>query len=146
VKDSGGASDVFIVDDTGQVYTAGDVGIGTSSPEAKLQIGTAAPPDIGTPWDLYTKNPSYGRIGLDTGRSDGNVGLEFLNQTVRKWFMGNLSDNFTIWNSTLNQIDMSIDPSGNFSILDLKGPHSGGSAYVCVDDNGELFTSEVGCP
>lgn len=41
---------------------------------------------------------------------------------------------------------MVISSSGTITINNLVGPHVGGSAYVCVDDNGVLYTSESGCP
>ena len=36
--------------------------------------------------------------------------------------------------------------AGSLDVTDLAGPHGGGSAYVCVDDNGLLFASEGVCP
>jgi hypothetical protein len=39
-----------------------------------------------------------------------------------------------------------INSSGKVLVNDLKGTYSGGSAYVCVNNNGQLFTSETGCP
>ena len=41
---------------------------------------------------------------------------------------------------------MVINSSGKVLINDLKKTYVGGSAYVCVDNNGQLFTSETGCP
>jgi len=41
---------------------------------------------------------------------------------------------------------MIIDNSGNITITNLAGTYTNGSAYVCVDDSGVLYTSETGCP
>lgn len=39
-----------------------------------------------------------------------------------------------------------LQQSGEVAINNLKGTYSGGSAYVCVYDNGEIYASETACP
>lgn len=43
-------------------------------------------------------------------------------------------------------IRMTIQDDGEIEISDLAGSYSGGSAFVCVDNNGVLFSSESACP
>jgi hypothetical protein len=83
----------------------GKLGVGTTVPSAQIQVGVATPPDIGTPWDFYSYNPSYGRVAIDSGVN--NAGLEFLETTVRKWFMGSFNGLFGVYNT----------PAQNFSIV-----------------------------
>ncbi len=39
-----------------------------------------------------------------------------------------------------------INSVGDVTINNLEGTYTGGSAYVCVDDGGKIFASEVACP
>jgi len=41
---------------------------------------------------------------------------------------------------------LNLASTGEVKVTDLAGTYSGGSAFVCVYDSGELFTSEVACP
>jgi len=41
---------------------------------------------------------------------------------------------------------LTVEDDGTITISDLAGSYTGGSAYVCVDDNGTLFASESACP
>lgn len=108
VKDAGGVNTKFVVTDTGTV------GIGTAKPQAALQIGTVTLPNIGTPWDFYSYSPSYGRVGIDSGVN--NAGIEFLESSVRKWFMGSYNGTFGVYNTPAGTFALAITPSGNVGI------------------------------
>ncbi|MEJ2684512.1 MAG: hypothetical protein P8Z71_08970 [Candidatus Sulfobium sp.] len=41
---------------------------------------------------------------------------------------------------------LKIDYSGNMTIPKLAGSYNNGSAYVCVNNSGQLYASETGCP
>lgn len=43
-------------------------------------------------------------------------------------------------------INGDFNTTGINKLHDLEGTYTGGSAYVCVYDNGTLFASEVACP
>jgi hypothetical protein len=96
------------------VTTGQKVGIGTAAPQASLQINTATPPNIGTPWDFYSYNPSYGRVGIDSGVN--NAGLEFLESTVRKWFIGSFGGVFGVFNTPAQSFSLIIDATNNMGV------------------------------
>jgi Chaperone of endosialidase len=107
VKDASNNT-TFVVTDTGQV------GIGTAVPNANLQVGTVTPPNIGTPWDYYSYDSSFGRMGIDSGVN--NAGLEFLESGVRKWFIGSFSGLFGVYDTPSKAFRMVINSSGNVGI------------------------------
>lgn len=41
---------------------------------------------------------------------------------------------------------LTIKADGQVTVPDLAGSYGGGSAYVCVDNGGQLFASESACP
>jgi hypothetical protein len=41
---------------------------------------------------------------------------------------------------------MRVNANGNVTINNLAGSYTNGSAYVCVNNSGQLYTSESGCP
>ena len=48
--------------------------------------------------------------------------------------------------STTRAERLRISASGVVSINGLSGTYSGGSAYVCVNDSGQIYASETACP
>ena len=59
-----------------------------------------------------------------------------------------LIDTFSYGNLSLGTLGLRaihIDENQNVEISTLKATYTGGSAYVCVYDNGTLYASEVGC-
>lgn len=71
-------------------------------------------------------------------------------QIVRAWSVNSnyVFDTFGYGNISLGTLGLRaihIDDKQNVEISNLKGNYVGGSAYVCVYDNGTLYASEVGC-
>ena len=48
VKDVAGTTNMFTVGDTGQVYTAGSLGVGTTNPGGALEVVKEWPNSVGT--------------------------------------------------------------------------------------------------
>lgn len=90
----------------------------------------------------------------------GDPRIQFLSRGIRTWNIGiDTSDSGKFKISpmakgylhvqTALEIDGSSNvklPSGDLSVTKLGGNYVGGSAYVCVNNAGLLFTSETGCP
>jgi len=169
VKDAGGVNTVFVVNDSGQV------GARTASPQASLHVvdtvstaargiisaqysdnitgavvvvrkgrGTEAIPATVLAGDYLgaLNTQGYDGSGYQTPVSmaaqvEGPVGAGFLPTSLV----------FNIGSSTVNKPErMRITSAGKVIVKDLAGTYAGGSAYVCVNNSGQLFKSETACP
>ncbi len=73
---------------------------------------------------------------VDAPPTDGGVPVALLFST------GSNDDG----NPNPKQPRMIIGSDGKITVTEFAVTHTGGSAYVCVDNNGVLYTSETGCP
>jgi hypothetical protein len=149
-----GDNKVFVVTDTGQVA------IGTDAPGQDVDI---VAPDNG----LIRLSSS---VNDNTTKASRLLLRHYSNAQLPVYLFGAAStptNNFVAFGggSTLGnaatQIDLytasnpttamgtsrvSITSDGNVTVSNLAGSYSGGSAYVCVNNSGRLYTSETGCP
>ncbi len=162
IVQDGSANTVFSVDDTGQTfgtfaswisndgYTVmdqkaySDVNWSGGFFAAKRARGTtAAPMPVELSDTVFTfdaqawDGTDWARGGQIMGKVDGAVGPGKIPFYWTFRTMGNdgvLGDRFQ------------IKADGQVTVTDLAGAYGGGSAYVCVNNSGQLFASESPCP
>jgi hypothetical protein len=158
VKDAGGSNTVFSVDDTGAV------GSGVTAPNYQF--------DLASPGGVMKSQMHFSLDGSDVGGwitsvLDNNFYLSSgatYDSTLGGWiqksadgksvFAGSGAAGYVVYlqsGASQNGVvgatpRFKIDYSGNVTVNGLAGSYSGGSAYVCVNNSGVLFTSESGCP
>ncbi|MDP2104310.1 MAG: hypothetical protein Q8K26_05300 [Candidatus Gracilibacteria bacterium] len=157
--------------------TTGNVGIGTTSPGAKLHVfgnpQTTFPVYIGTTDDNNdaTKNPlSWGyvpgllisndwdgdaatvnttkvaKIVLNTAAGGYNNGASIHVEGAGGYDQGQLIFS-TGWNSSALATErMRINAGGGVIIKSLAATYANSSAFVCVNNSGQLYASESVCP
>jgi len=158
--------EVLIVDTDGLVYDnpTGRVGIGTASPGDELdvvgdvkisnQLGVGISPSGSI--DAYFFGNGLIKVQPSTTSTNATIdltgrgGASFANTEIRgtPTPSGNGGEiHFLTDNSGGTLIDRgSFNRDGKFILVNLQGTHTGGSAFVCVNNAGELFTSESVCP
>jgi len=168
VKDTGNNTK-FVVTDTGQI------GAGNAVPESHLDIREeAAAFDRGLTIGQHFSGGAAALINIKRSRGTLNSPTSLvLNDNIAaihaQGYDGNsyevpasimfkvdgaVSDGsvparmiFVTGTSSSNRPNrMEITSSGGVIVNGLKATYTGGSAYVCVDNNGQLFASESGCP
>lgn len=127
-----------------------------------LVLGTVQEGDV----VIGTENLEKVRVATNSGNTklellpEGTSGDGFTDTSIRIWeqkdsYGFGLENNLVSNTFHIQRYDNSATPTpiitfdraiGNVSIKNLSGTYTGGSAYVCVDDNGVLFTAESGCP
>jgi hypothetical protein len=175
VKDAGGTNTVFQVEDTGVVTVPlGGVTIPSAfdSPSAfrfgvednysGLQ-GVAAGSQTWNKFYLFGDR-ARGTIASPTVPQAGDGVFEFLGRIydgdnlkatagIQFNVDGAVSNevapqriDFATGTAATRSVRMTIQSDGDVVIDKLKGTYGGGSAYVCVYNSGQLYTSETGCP
>ena len=121
-----------------QITSAGNVGIGTSSPSSPLSISTNV---SSSALSLEVSNSgTYGLIGVRRGTQTGaSAGINYYTTTAQKWFTGIYegSDNFGFYSVAYAGFPMVITTGGNVGIgtsspscrLEIAG------GYVSLNDN-----------
>jgi hypothetical protein len=169
VKDAGGVNTTFVVTDDGKV------GAGTSNPQVSLHIvDSASNPLRGILSAIHSNNivPPVFFLRKSRGTETSPTGViqgDWVSSISSQGYDGNtyqasaaqtvsvdgpvssgvvpMSIGLMTGTSTANKIErLKITSSGKMIVNDLKGTYTGGSAYVCVNNNGQLFTSETACP
>lgn len=151
----------FVID-----VSSGNVGIGTDTPTEELQISkTQNSPTIAKIHNSLNDSAAYASLLLQTDHPSRSV---YLSSYPASYAYSDFANSFVINNQSLNTggvkivtgtggLDirtsglasgskLNIDASGVVAISNLAGTHAGGSAFVCVDTAGNLYTSEVACP
>jgi hypothetical protein len=110
----------------------GDVGIGNTNPEARLDIlGGDWNLEAGNAGDLRIGNATHNlRFGVATGGGGAGIGRIFAGGGLSRLIFG-----------TSNQDRIEIDDNGNFSINNLSGS---GDRNVIVDSNGKFKIGTLG--
>ncbi len=81
---------------TFDVLTATKLGIGDSTPDASVQVGSVTPPSIGQTWQGYFySTASLSRVGIEASTS--NAGIEFIEAGSRKFLFGVSGGTFIIY-------------------------------------------------
>ena len=174
VVQDAGSNNVFTVDDTG-VASATKVGIGTDAPELQLHvIDEAAAPDRGIVTGQHNSaaqaaiirfKKSRGTFTAPTAMVNGDYFGVFQSwghdgtayeRTAQFGFRtngtvstGSIPTDIVFWagDNAVNLTEtLRLKSTGTINMLQLSGSYSGGSAYLCIDNNGDVFTSETGCP
>jgi len=82
---------------------------------------------------------AYQYVSSIVSRANGTVGANSVPGELRFHTGLNSADNFSA-------PKMVIGTTGIIKVKSLEGSYVNGSAYVCVNNNGELFASETACP
>lgn len=174
VVEDAGANKVFSVDDTG-VVSGAKLGLGLSTPELQLHAiadtvastrgimtgqhndgaqaaiikfqksrGTYASPTAMVNGDYFGVFQSWGYDGSAYQRT-----AQFGFRTNGTVSAGNVPTDIVFWSGTnaasLTEM-LRLKSSGTVNMLQLSGSYSGGSAYVCVNNAGDIYASETACP
>ena len=174
VVENGGGSKVFGVTDQG-IVSGTKMGLGTDAPLSQMHvIDEAAAPDRGiitgqhnsgaqaatikffksrgtfgfpetmANGDYFGVFQSWGHDGTDYQRT-----AQFVFRSSGPVSAGNIPTDIIFWAgqsaATLTET-LRLKSTGTVNMNGLAGSYSGGSAYVCVNNAGDIYASETACP
>jgi hypothetical protein len=167
VKDSGGTNTVFKVTDTGRIGLSTDIapsvalhakGPNAATSQSIMQLDAVNANGGGGYIAYHTNNGAlpnsgdrlgYMLFGSLSGTSARNGG-GLVARAESAWTASSIPTYFAIETapsgSTTRSERLRITSSGNVVVNGLSGSYVNGSAYVCVNNSGQLYTSESGCP
>ncbi|GAF81868.1 unnamed protein product, partial [marine sediment metagenome] len=112
------------------VEQGGNVGIGTTDPDTLFHVEGGALRITGA-------SGAAADITLHSDNlEDGNIDVALIRKAD--------SSDLAFWNN--NAARLNIQTDGTIIISDLAGTYGGGSAFVCVNDAGDIFASDAACP
>ncbi|MFC1845313.1 hypothetical protein ACFLZ5_11085 [Thermodesulfobacteriota bacterium] len=174
VVQDAGLNNVFTVDDTGLISGA-KLGLGLSTPELQLHaIADTVDPTRGIMTGQHNDGAQAAIIKFQKSRGsytsptamangdyfgvfqswgyDGSAyqrTAQFGFRTNGTVSAGNVPTDIVFWSGTnaasLTEM-LRLKSTGTVNMLQLSGSYTGGSAYVCVNNAGDIYASEVACP
>lgn len=174
VKDAAGTTTVFSVDDTGRMI-AKKAGFGTSNPASSIHLAELAGNfDRGLTIGQHANGGAAALINIKKSRGTDVAPTAVINADNIAAFHAQGYDGaayqtsasvmfqvdgapsagnvpiglkFVTGTATTNRPDrMLINSAGKVTIYDLVGTYTGGFAYVCVNNSGQIIASENPCP